>query len=210
MPPLPGATKGKHKSRDARRSRSRNTTPSSVISATAPSLPTHTPYLNLETSKVLVAPHPQYNDILGRLESKPPNVDPKRLQEMIEDLKTLGASAEQRVESCERAVRVLHDQLKDIEFEQKEREQQAEQARRSKKTKEESKNAKAKKRKERPGSSDGVDIKKEGMITLRTRSLGLRTGTQVKMCSLSSDQSTIIPDPQLLRIRFSFISRCLT
>lgn len=163
MPPLPGASKGKHKSRDARQSRSRNTTPSSVISGTAPSHPALTPLLQLETSRLLAAHHPQYADILDHLETKPSNLDPKRLQDIIEQLKGLTDAAEKRVDVCERAVRVIHEQISDVEFEQKERDRQAEQTRRSKKTKEDtSKNAKAKKRKERPGSSDGVDIKKEG------------------------------------------------
>lgn len=163
MPPLPGATKGKHKNRDGRRSRSRNTTPSSVISATAPSHPAHTPFLELETSKLLVGHQPQYTEILDQLETKPSNLDPKRLQDIIEQLKVLSESAENRVESCERAVRLIHEQMRDVEFDQKERDRQAEQTRRSKTKKEESsKNLKAKKRKDRPGSSDGVEIKKEG------------------------------------------------
>ena len=163
MPPLPAATKGKHKNRDARRSRSRNTTPSSVISGTAPSHPAQTPFLELETSKLLVGHQPQYTDILDQLETKPSNLDPKRLQDIIEQLKLLSESAENRVESCERAVRLIHEQMRDVEFDQKERDRQAEQTRRSKTKKEESsKNLKAKKRKDRPGSSDGVEIKKEG------------------------------------------------
>lgn len=163
MPPLPGATKGKHKSRDARRSRSRNTTPSSVISGTAPSHPAQTPFLELETSKLLVGHQPQYTEILDQLETKPSNLDPKRLQDIIEQLKVLSESAENRVESCERAVRLIHEQMRDVEFDQKERDRQAEQTRRSKTKKDESsKNVKAKKRKDRPSSSDGVEIKKEG------------------------------------------------
>lgn len=163
MPPLPGATKGKYKNRDGRRSRSRNTTPSSVISGTAPSQPAQTAYLELETSKLLVGQHPQYSEILDQLETKPSNLDPKRLQDIIEQLKVLSESAEKRVESCERAVRIIHEQMRDVEFEQKERDRQTEQTRRTKAKKEESsKNVKAKKRKDRPSSSDGVEIKKEG------------------------------------------------
>jgi transcriptional adapter 3 len=169
MPPLPSATKGKHKNRDGRRSRSRNTTPSSVISSTAPSMPAQTAYLELETSKLLVGSQPQYTDILETLETRPSNLDPKRLQDIIEQLKILSESAEKRVESCERAVRLIHEQMRDVEFDQKERDRQAEQTRRTKAKKEESsKNVKAKKRKERPGSSDGVEIKKEGKSPFRT------------------------------------------
>jgi transcriptional adapter 3 len=161
MPPLPGAAKRKHKDREARRSRSRNTTPSSVISSsTVAPIATHTPWLDLETAKLMVAGHPQYSDILDQLEVKPSNLEPRRLQEVIDQLKKLSDSAEKRVESCEKAIRLIHEQMRDIEADHKERERQVEQARRTKAKKEESQ-GKAKKRKERPESTD-VDIKKEG------------------------------------------------
>ena len=168
MPPLPGAKKGKHSSRDSRRSRSRNTTPSSVISAgTAPPPPSITPFLELDTSRLLILQQPQYADILDTLEAKPSYIEPKKLQEIIEQLKTLSDHAEKRVESCERAIRLIHEQMRDVESEHKERERQAEQSRRTqaKKDAASQKNVKAKKRKDRPDSSEAVDIKHEGMYS---------------------------------------------
>lgn len=166
MPPLPGAAKRKHKDREARRSRSRNTTPSSVISSsTAVALAANTPWLDLETAKLMVAPHPQYSDILDQLQVKPSNIEPKRLQEVIDQLKTLSDSAEKRVESCEKAIRLIHEQMREIEADHKERERQAEQFRRTKAKKEEAQ-GKAKKRKERPESAEVVDIKNEGQFPL--------------------------------------------
>lgn len=165
MPPLGGANKSKTKhSKDARQSRSRNTTPSSVLSANVTSTaPSTTPFLQLDTSKLLVSPHPSYAEILDRLETKPSNLEPKQLQEIIDQLKQLSDAAEKRVDSCERAIRVIHDQLKELDSEQKDRERHIEQARRHKAKKDESlsqKNVKAKKRKDR--ESLDVEIKREG------------------------------------------------
>lgn len=170
MPPLSSATKSKNKNRDARGSRSRNTTPSSVISTGgAPvSAPSVTPFLELDTSRLLVADQPQYADILDRLETKPANLESRHLQDIIDQLKQLSDSAEKRVESCEKAIRVIHDQLKELESEHKERERQ-DQARKAKVRKEEmssQKNVKAKKRKERPGSVENIEIKREGKCFL--------------------------------------------
>lgn len=167
MPHLSSAAKSKTKNRENRRSRSRNTTPSSVLSASqSVSVPAITPFLELDTSKLLVGPQPQYGELLDKLETKPAHLEPKQLEDIIGQLKQLSDTAEKRVESCEKAIRVIHDQLKELELESqhKEREQQ-DQARRAKVRRDESssqKNLKAKKRKDRPGSSDHVEIKREG------------------------------------------------
>lgn len=171
MPPLPGASKRKHKDRDARRSRSRNTTPSSVISAgtAPPSLAPTTPWLVLETNKLMVDSHPHtYSEILSQLETRPSNLEPKQLQGIIDQLKKLSDFAEVRVESCEKAIRLIHEQMRDVEAEHKEQERQAEQARKTKAKKEvaSKKTGKAKKRKERPEAIDDVDIKNEGKSTI--------------------------------------------
>lgn len=164
MPSLGSASKSKNKHKDARHSRSRNTTPSSVLSAnTVPAAPPTTPFLQLDTAKLLVAPQPSYAEILDRLETRPSNLEPKQLQDIIDQLKQLSDAAEKRVDSCEKAIRVIHDQLKDLDSEHKERERQAEQARRHKAKKEDAssqKNLKAKKRKDREVTD--VEIKREG------------------------------------------------
>jgi len=168
MPPLGSASKSKnkqHKDAASRHSRgSRNTTPSSILSASAlPAAPSTTPFLQLDTSKLLVAPHPSYAEILDRLETRSADLDPRQLQNIIDQLKQLNDSADNRVDSCEKAIRVIHDQLKDLDSEEKERERQLEQAKRVKAKKETSssqKIPKAKKRKERDASH--VEIKREG------------------------------------------------
>ncbi|KIW87436.1 uncharacterized protein Z519_12072 [Cladophialophora bantiana CBS 173.52] len=163
MPPLPGASKKKN--RDGRRSRSRNTTPSSVLSAgTAPPGPTSTPLLELEVSKLLVSPKPSYSEIIDHLDTHGSKLEPKSLHDIIDQLKHLSESAEKRAESCEKAIRLIHDQKKNAEADQQDRDRQAEQARRAKARKEEAhsqKNPKAKKRKDRPETFDNVEIKKE-------------------------------------------------
>ncbi|KAK5216207.1 Transcriptional regulator [Exophiala xenobiotica] len=165
MPPLGSASKGKGKKADARRSRSRNTTPSSVLSAgTAPAGPTTTPLLELETSKLLVPAKPSYGEIVDYLETHGTKFEPKSLHDLIDQLKHLSDAAEKRAESCEKAIRLIHEQKKELESDHQERELQAEQARRAKARKEESqssKNPKAKKRKDRPETFDSVEIKRE-------------------------------------------------
>ncbi|KIW74891.1 hypothetical protein Z517_11661 [Fonsecaea pedrosoi CBS 271.37] len=163
MPPLPSASKKKN--RDGRRSRSRNTTPSSVISAgTAPPAPTTTPLLELEVSKLLVSSKPNYAEIIDHLDTHGSKLEPKSLHDIIDQLKHLSESAEKRAESCEKAIRLIHEQKKNVETDQQDRDRQAEQARRAKARKEDGqsqKNPKAKKRKDRPETVDNVEIKKE-------------------------------------------------
>jgi len=165
MPPLPSATKGRGKKVDARRSRSRNTTPSSVISASTAPSGGSVPVVEIETAKVPAISQPQYSDILERLESRPSTLEPRHLHDIIDELRTLSEAAEKKAESCENAIRVIHDQLKDLESEHRERDRQVEQVRRSKSRKEDvitQKPGKAKKRKDRQDGSDNVEIKREG------------------------------------------------
>lgn len=174
MPPLSGASKGKGKNKEARRSRSRNTTPSSVISAgTAPVATgaTTTPLLDLDLNKLLVSSKPNYAEATDYLDSHGAKVEPKLLHDIIEQLKHLSESAEKRIESCEKAIRLIHEQKKELESDQQDRERQAEHARRQKARKEESqKNPKAKKRKGRPETFDSVEIKREGMFLVHRHS----------------------------------------
>jgi transcriptional adapter 3 len=166
MPPLGSASKSKNKNRDGRRSRSRNTTPSSVLSAgTAPVGPSNTPLLDLDAVKFLVTNKPSYADIIEQLETQGARLESSALYSLIDRLKHLSDAAEKRTEECEKAIRVIHELKKEASStaDQQERDRQADQARRSKARKvEASKNTKAKKRKDRPETLDSVEIKKEG------------------------------------------------
>jgi transcriptional adapter 3 len=169
MPPYAGAKSKGGKARDGRRSRSRNTTPSSVISAPAVSGPATTPFLELDTSKLLINTASVYSDILEKLESKT-SLDPKQFQDIISQLNSLGDGAEKRSDLCSAAMRTLHEQYGELEAEQKEKERQAEQTRKMKARQEaraaetaasQKNNGKPKKRKDR-GEFEGVEIKREG------------------------------------------------
>lgn len=158
MPPFGSAGKGKNKHKDVRQ-RSRNTTPSSITN-NASSTPANTPFLGLDTSKLLVASRPSYADILEQLETKPSNLDPKQLLHIIDELKHLSDAAEKRVDSCEKALRLIHEHQRDTEPDHR----QSDSMRKGKVRKEDTaqKNLKAKKRKDRADTGDNVDIKREG------------------------------------------------
>jgi transcriptional adapter 3 len=177
MPPV--ANKGKAKGRDARRSRSRNTTPSSVISAgTAPPVQSFTPYLNIDISKLHVPSHPQYGDILDRLDTKSGVPEPKHLETLVEQLRQLSEAAEARAQVCDAAMRELADKRKAIADEEREqeridRELELRKTKAKRDTEERSdgtaskRGQKPKKRKERSGeklphAGDGVEVKIEG------------------------------------------------
>lgn len=178
MPPYAGAKSKGGKARDGRRSRSRNTTPPSVISAPTLSGPATTPFLELDTSKLLINAASVYSDILEKLESKA-SLDTKQFQDIISQLNSLGDGAEKRSDLCSAAMRTLHEQYAELEAEQKEKERQAEQMRKVKARQEaraaeaaasQKNNGKPKKRKDR-GEFEGVEIKREGefMVTFFIR-----------------------------------------
>ncbi len=189
MPPL--ASKGKGKGREGRRSRSRNTTPNSVISTStsaAPSAPTRTAYLAIETARLLVPLSPQYADMVEKLELRQGMPEPKHLDSLLEQLRQLSEAAEARSQACYLAMTALSDKRKEIAEQERERErleQEAESRRvRMRKEAEEAgeeamvrKAGKVKKRKDRPSMreerprvhgahevarQDGVDVKQEG------------------------------------------------
>ena len=191
---MPGpATKGKTKGRsDPRRSRSRNTTPSSVLSSgTAPLAPAATAYLEVDTAKLLVPHSPSYNDVLDKLGGGANSLEPKQFDLLLESLKNLSSLAEARSLACDAAMRELVNKRKEVAEEQREverMEREADQRRaRAKKGIDEDedhergrKAGKVKKRKERSAvreeaedrplahgahglaKQDGSDIKAEG------------------------------------------------
>jgi chromatin remodeling complex protein RSC6 len=145
-----------------------------VISAgPGPSIATTTALLELDLNRLLVPTKPNYAEITDYLETHGTKVEPKSLQDLIEQLKQLSETAEKRAETCEKAIRLIHEQKKDLESEQAERDHQAEQVRLSKARKEESsKKTKAKKRKDRTETLESVEIKREG-VSSQTLALGL-------------------------------------
>lgn len=105
MPPLGG--KGKGKGREARRSRSRNTTPSSVVSAGVSIGSANTAYLDISTGSLMVPTNITYDDILERHGGSGGIPDPRHLEALAADLKTLGQLAETRGKACDKGMREL-------------------------------------------------------------------------------------------------------
>lgn len=189
MPSFGGASKGKGKGREGgRRSRSRNTTPSSVLSgSTAITGPSYTAYLETDTSKLLVSTSSQSAEIIERLGSTTGVLDPAKLESLLSHVKELSQSAEDRSSACDQAMRNLRPKIKDTEQEEEQERLERESEQRKAKMKRESheddddtrgrKAGKVKKgkdrssvREERPlthgahgvARQDGLDVKPEG------------------------------------------------
>ncbi|KAB8206929.1 Histone acetyltransferases subunit 3 [Aspergillus parasiticus SU-1] len=151
---MPSASKGKGKGREARPSRSRNTTPNSSFSA-----PTAAPvssYLDNDVSKLLVPVTAQYGEILDRMGGVGPIPDSKSLETLMEHLKTLSQLAEARSDACDAGIRELSQKRKEVVEEPEHDADRPKMKREADDEEEESKvpkGGKLKKRKERGSSS---------------------------------------------------------
>ena len=130
MPPGLG-NKGKGKVKDSRQSRSRNTTPSSVVSAPlSASLGINiegTAYLEIGIGSLVVPTNVLYDDILERHGAGPGIPDTKHLEAITGDLRTLYQLAAKRETACDTGMRELSGRRKmrieeDRELEQQHRE----------------------------------------------------------------------------------------
>ncbi|KAE8352931.1 histone acetyltransferases subunit 3-domain-containing protein [Aspergillus coremiiformis] len=146
---MPSANKGKGKGREARPSRSRNTTPSSSFSALSS-------YLDNDVSKLLVPVTAQYGELLDRMGGAGPIPDSKSLETLMEHLKTLSQLAESRSDACNAGIRELSQKRKKV-VEEPEHESDRPKMKREADDEEEdskaSKGGKLKRRKERGSSS---------------------------------------------------------
>lgn len=112
MPQLSGT--GKAKSRDGRRSRSRNTTPISNISIPISSNnPSHTAYLNIDLSNLMVPVNVTYEHLLNQHGGGQGIPDPASLNSMVDNLKMLGQLAEERGTTCDGGMRELSKRRKE-------------------------------------------------------------------------------------------------
>ena len=110
MPPL--GNKGKSKSRDNRQSRSRNTTPSSVVSAPTSVIVGSTAYLEIPIGSLMVPTNILYDDILERNGGNGGIPDPKNLESLASDLRTLSQLAAERERVCNGGMRELSSRRK--------------------------------------------------------------------------------------------------
>lgn len=127
MPPPVGK---KIKGRDGRQSRSRNTTPSSVIEVSIPSIPPSiTSFTELSIGDLMVPSNMTYDDILERHGGAGAIPDPNHLTTMARDLKQLYELATLRSNTCNHGMRILAEKRKVVIAEEREREREQEQAR---------------------------------------------------------------------------------
>lgn len=110
MPPLAG--KGKSKGREARQSRSRNTTPGSVVSAAVSVGTAHTAYLDIPIGSLVIPTNISYDDILERHSAGGGIPDPKHLETLANDLKVLSQLAQTRCQAYDAGMRELVERRK--------------------------------------------------------------------------------------------------
>lgn len=109
---MPSANKGKGKGQTVRRSRSRNTTPSS-ISAGPTSVPPSSVYLENDPSKLIVPTNVQYAEMLARMGAGP-IPDSKSLETLMDHLKSLSQMVEAREDACNAGMRELSQRRKEV------------------------------------------------------------------------------------------------
>ena len=127
MPPPVG--KSKHKGREGRQSRSRNTTPSSTVEAPVPAVPTHTTFTEIPIGNLMVPSNITYDDILERHGGAGTIPDPSHLTTIAKDLKQLAELAAARADACNQAMRACAERRKEALAEESAREREREQAR---------------------------------------------------------------------------------
>ena len=120
----PVASKGKSKVKEGMQSRSRNTTPSSVVSVAISSTgPSKTSYLDIPTEHLVIPATISYDDILEKYGGAGGIPDPKHLEALANDLTTLSSWAVVRGQHCDVGMRELSERRKEREREEREREQ---------------------------------------------------------------------------------------
>lgn len=170
------ANKGKGKGREARPSRSRNTTPNSGLSS-GPTVAVPLTYLDNDPTKLLM-PSSQYTEILDRMGGAGPIPDSKSLESLMEQLKSLSDMAEARGDACNAGIRELSRKRKDME-EPEPIDREATRMKREVDEDEESnslKGGKLKKRKERSDS-----IKEDRPLALGAHEMARQDGAETKV-----------------------------
>ena len=123
--------KGKSKVKDNRQSRSRNSTPSSVLSAptSATAIASDaTAYLKLPVGSLLIPNNLLYDDIVDRNGGNGGIPDPRHLEALATSLRTLSQLANTREQDCDKAMRELVGRRKQVIEEEIYREREARQA----------------------------------------------------------------------------------
>ena len=121
MPPM--GSKGKSKGKEGRQSRSRNTTPSSVVSTAISTGQGNTSFLDIPTGNLMIPSTISYDDILEKHGGTGGIPDPKSLEALTIDLKALSHLADVRGQACDGGMRELSSRRKERIEEEREKEQ---------------------------------------------------------------------------------------
>ncbi|QKX53417.1 uncharacterized protein TRUGW13939_00496 [Talaromyces rugulosus] len=211
---MPLANKSKTKGRDARQSRSRNTTPSSGHSAsTTTGASAVSGYLENDLGKLFSQTSVQYVDILDQVGGSGSIPDVRSLEQLSDQLKTLSQLADARGDICNAAMRELSQRKKDVVEDS--REQEMERDTEDRKMKREAddedepsralKGGKLKKRKERPSKEDRplavgsheVTRQDGGELGVRKRSLEATSPSSKKSRNAATGSSSSLSPPSL-------------
>lgn len=109
------AHKSKSKSREIRHPRSRNTTPSSDLSADPTFAAGPRPrYIENDVSKLIPPSSGQYSEILDKTGGIGPIPDSKSLEALVDQLRSLSRLAENRGDACNVGIRELSQRRKEV------------------------------------------------------------------------------------------------
>ncbi|KAJ5861116.1 Histone acetyltransferases subunit 3 [Penicillium soppii] len=183
---MPSAYKSKGKGRDARQSRSRNTTPSSASAPTIPALPIQS-YLENDVTKLIDLANGQYSDVLDLVAAQ--NIpDSKTLETLVEHLKSLSDMADARAEVCNAGMREMSQKRKDVVEDQELEREVRDRSKLKRETEEDDdihKGGKLKKRKER------ASAKEERPLNHGAHELARQDGAETKVEGAASPASKI-------------------
>lgn len=172
---MPSAYKSKGKGRDARQSRSRNTTPSNT--GTTVAVPPPPSYLENDVTKLIDLANGQYMDLLELVAA--PNIpDSKTLEILVDHLKTLSDMADARGEVCNAGMREMSQKRKEMMDDLELSREVGDRAKLKRETEEDDDQihkSKLKKRKERSGT------KEERPLVHGAHEVGRQDGAETKV-----------------------------
>ncbi|KAJ5157091.1 uncharacterized protein N7482_008191 [Penicillium canariense] len=202
---MPSAYKSKGKGRDARQSRSRNTTPSNAGGAPGVAVPLIPSYLENDVTKLIDLANGQYTDLLDLVAG--PNIpDSKTLETLVEHLKSLSDMADARGDACNAGMREMSQKRKEVMEDQELSREVGERAKLKRETEDDDDQVhkgKLKKRKERSST------KEERPLSHGAHELARQDGAETKIegaaspvskhsKNAASDRSSSLSPPSML------------
>jgi transcriptional adapter 3 len=157
---MPNANKSRGKGREVRQSRSRNTTPSSGLSASTATASSIPGYLDNDLSKLFQHSVVEYAEILDQLGGGGTIPESKTLELLTDHLKTLSKLADSRGDVCNAGMRELSQRRKEVLEDHREHDHEEGRMKMKREVDEDEdvsralKGGKLKKRKERPSKEE--------------------------------------------------------